>query len=115
MGDLTSLHAYPRRPRPYGAHAADRGFNALALRDAAHVWVRAVSVLNADNAVLAERVDHASLLGALAAGGGEGAWARLAHCLRVGAPAFLRSASKPAAELRPRLARSRTATHSLPA
>ena len=54
----------PCSPLPYGGHAEDRGFNALALANAADVWVRAVTVLNADNALLLQRVDHASLLGA---------------------------------------------------
>lgn len=61
---LPTPSTHPRSPLPYGGHGGDRGFNALALRDAANVWVRGVTVLNADNAALLERVDHASLLGA---------------------------------------------------
>ncbi|KAL4419397.1 hypothetical protein ABPG77_003371 [Micractinium sp. CCAP 211/92] len=48
-------------PGTYGAHGSDQGFNSIFLLAASNVWVKQVTILNADNAVLLHRVDHATL------------------------------------------------------
>ncbi|PSC74526.1 band 7 [Micractinium conductrix] len=52
----------PRTPDRYAGHATDRGYNALGFAHAANVWVSQVSILNAENALFMQWVDHASVL-----------------------------------------------------
>lgn len=51
---------FSKVPR-YGAHGSDRGYNAIYLRSAANMWINQVTVLNADNGLALDQVDHATL------------------------------------------------------